>query len=304
MASAEISETPTTSLSQPVTASSALHPRRELLMSDQDAATARGDDEITVRRDEFQRLLKNQEEMLKKQQILEESLAQESRARKKIRPSRKVKSTIHTIYNGLLEDGMNWDTTKPFGHQLNVIINKEIKDAVKNQLKEDDAVIHVAMKTYFMTKRKENKRQTNGKTADFRKKQARRQRKQQKLSRRKEMLAIMTSMGEREKELIKGILTTEYISSEDTDSSGEHQMSDDDFDIASNKRAKALRRRPQSWRAKRVDDVFDILDKKHCKKLKKMGGGFIHTRQDGAPSLRSAPEDAPVWAVKQNALSM
>ncbi|XP_070547235.1 uncharacterized protein [Ptychodera flava] len=133
-------------------------------MSDQDAATARGDDEITVRRDEFQRLLKNQEEMLKKQQILEESLAQESRARKKIRPSRKVKSTIHTIYNGLLEDGMNWDTTKPFGHQLNVIINKEIKDAVKNQLKEDDAVIHVAMKTYFMTKRKENKRQTNGKT--------------------------------------------------------------------------------------------------------------------------------------------
>ncbi|XP_070549835.1 uncharacterized protein [Ptychodera flava] len=87
------------------------------------------DDPVTISRIELQRLIQNQEEMLKKQQFLEERLAFESRGRKKLRPTLKLKNTVHTIYNGLVENGQTWDTSKPFGHAINVEINDEIKKA-------------------------------------------------------------------------------------------------------------------------------------------------------------------------------
>ncbi|XP_070552366.1 uncharacterized protein [Ptychodera flava] len=101
--------------------------------------------------------------MLKKRQFLEERLAFESRGRKKLRPTLKLKNTVHTIYNGLVENGQTWDTSKPFGHAINVEINDEIKKALNNQVSADEAVIQVAMKTYFLTKRKE---ETVGKWED------------------------------------------------------------------------------------------------------------------------------------------
>ncbi|XP_070550135.1 uncharacterized protein [Ptychodera flava] len=118
--------------------------------------------------------------MLKKQQLLEEKLANETNSRRKIRPSVKVKKAVHDVYIALVQNEQKWDTTKPFGHPVNRDVNEEIKKAVKSQLNDDDeAVIQVAMRTYFFTKRKENKRETSGKAATFRVKQARRQRKQQ-----------------------------------------------------------------------------------------------------------------------------
>ncbi|XP_070550266.1 uncharacterized protein [Ptychodera flava] len=178
--------TPQSSLTESSSILGLIRPRRELLLGGEDVGpgtdaarpSTSTTEEVTISREEFQRLLKNQEEMLKKQQLLEEKLAEESRARRKIRPSRKLKSAIHSIYDGLIDAdaGKKWDTTKPFGHAHNVQINKEIKTAVQGQMTEDDSVIHVATKTYFMTKRRESKRQQKGTVASFKKKQARRQR--------------------------------------------------------------------------------------------------------------------------------
>ncbi|XP_070580812.1 regulator of nonsense transcripts 3B-like [Ptychodera flava] len=187
------------------------------------------DELMTISRSEFQRLLKNQEEMLKKQQLLEEKLANETNSRRKIRPSVKVKKAVHDVYNALVENEQKWDTSKPFGHPVNRDVNEEIKKAVKSQLNDDEAVIQVAMRTYFFTKRKEKKRETSGKAATFRVKQARRQRKQQKLIRRREVLKKCSSIEEEKKEKLKVVMSTLYMSSEDTDSFAEFSSSDDDL---------------------------------------------------------------------------
>ncbi|XP_070549079.1 uncharacterized protein [Ptychodera flava] len=261
------------------------------------------DEPVTITRSELQRLLRNQEEMLKKQHQLEEQLANEIRTKKKIRPSVKVKSTVRSVYNGLAENGHEWDTSKPFGHQVNKDVNDEIKKGVKNQLSEEEAVIQVAMKTYFFTKRKEKKRANSGKTKIFRQKQARRQRKQQKLARRKDVLEKSTSIESTRKAELKEVLQTAYISSEDTDTADDFDLSsDDDLLVSERRRSKPLRKRPLLWRSKTLNEAFAMLDQRHAKKLKKMGGCFIHERREGAPSDRPSPEDAPSWAIKYSIL--
>ncbi|XP_070532913.1 uncharacterized protein [Ptychodera flava] len=211
-----------------------------------------------------------------------------------------VEKSLPCTFHGCLPGSDCCHYSFRFGHELNRNVNNDIKKAVKNQLEEDEAVIQVAMKTYFFTKRKEKKREASGKAESFRRKQARRQRKQQKLMRRKETLKKCSSVDEETKDKLKAVMNTMYMSSEDTDSLAEFDSSDDDLGIT--RKAKPLRKRPLLWRAKFLNDTFSMLDKRHERKLNKMGVVLYMTRREGSASTRPLPDGSPSWAVRSSHL--
>jgi hypothetical protein len=85
-----------------------------------------------------------------------------------------------------------------------------------------------------------------------------------------------------DKERLEQILeSTHYISSEESEEEGD---------------SKVLMKRQKLWRSSWLDERFSMLDKKSLERNKGKGATYIK-RTTGTPSERSAPEDAPEWAV-------
>lgn len=63
------------------------------------------------------------------------------------------------------------------------------------------------------------------------------------------------------------------------------------------KKAKILVHKRLTWRSQDVNTLFRKLDRRISKKRSKRGSSMVIHRREGPPSDRTAPPDAPAWAV-------
>ncbi|XP_071841101.1 uncharacterized protein [Apostichopus japonicus] len=198
-------------------------------------------------------------------------------------------NTVREVYRELQRDDtfLAWDTGSSSSfvnvHNINVTdrVKKEVKNLFPNRWLK--GVIKEAIRRYWQSLRDDATRERSG-TKDFHRMKVKRQsRLRRKLQCRLNAMKNIDWSEER-KDRLRAVMSTEYMSSEESDMEGERTRTVQELTWES-ERLKKYKMRLDSF----YKDVL-ISDKSRKQK--------IPTVRKGDVSLRCIPTDAPTWALK------
>ncbi|XP_032238853.2 uncharacterized protein LOC116618840 [Nematostella vectensis] len=148
-----------------------------------------------------------------------------------------------------------------------------------------------AMHVHFRTKKREHVTKANDSYNAALNRQRKRNRLNTKTKLRKKTLRESSSINEERKGEYFEIMSVDYMSSEHTVSDGENEGSDEEA-------PKLLYKHKLPWRSEEADSLMAYLEKKVRKGRGQRSTNMMYRRKDGANSKKTAPIDAPDWAVK------
>ncbi|XP_002741736.1 uncharacterized protein LOC100367854 [Saccoglossus kowalevskii] len=250
---------------------------------------------VTISEDSFNILIENQRQLMAYQNELKDSMQDmrvalsEQQKKRKVKPSKAVQAEVRNVYKELEKNEFSWTLGScGFRAAENAEVNRRVLLGVNNVMPGvKDDVITMAMKTYFMSKKKKEKKEVNGTYDEHKKKQSRKQRLYSKLNKRVIELNRNRSIPEGDKELYASAMKVGYMSSE---VSGSEDDAED--------QRKLLVVNPLPWRSVILNNLFKSLDEKHAKRVQNKGVILERCRRKvGAQSTRDYPSNAPRFSL-------